>query len=167
MPVSLGSWGFKSPLAHHVYATYPRRRRRRGALLALVLVSIVAVVLIAAGSLRSDTRALVAYLEEARAVALEHADQSSDFKDQVFTNLQTLDRDRLMTLMTKMTETAGSASVRLESIEVPPAGAGAAAALSLAASSWETGLAGFEGALLEVVDNPDSAVAVGQLAGCL
>ena len=167
VPVSLGSWGFKSPLAHHVYPRYPKRRRRRGALLALVLVSIVAVVLIAASSLRSDTRALVAYLEEARAVALEHSDQSGDFKDQVISNLQALDRDRLATLMTQMVETAGSSSTRLGSVEVPPAAAAAAAALSLAATSWETGLAGFEEALLEVVDNPDSAVTIGNLADLL
>jgi len=150
-----------------VYPTYPRRRRRRGALLALVLVSIVAVVLIAAGNLRSDTRALVAYLEEARAAALEHSEGSVDFKDQVISGLQALNRDRLMTLMTQVVETAGAVTTRLASIEVPPAAAGAAAALSLAATSWETGLTGFAGALLEVVDDPDNAVTVGKLADVL
>jgi len=150
-----------------VYPTYPKRRRRRGALLALVLVSIVAVVFIAAGSLRSDTRALVAYLEEARSVALEHGDGSVDFKDNVISNLQSLDRDRLMTLMTHLVETAGAANTRLDSIEVPPAAAGAAAALSLAISSWETGLTEFEPTLLEVVDTPESVVTIGKLADVL
>ena len=167
MPVSFGSWGFKSPLAHPVYPTYPVRRRRRGALLALVLMSIVAVVLIAAGSLRSDTRALVAYLGEARSVALEHGDRSVDFADQVISDLPSLDRDRLMTLMAQMVETAGAVTTRLDSIETPPAAAEAAAALSLAATSWETGLSEFEGALLEVVDDPDRAVAMSKLADVL
>ncbi len=167
MPVSLGSWGFKSPLAHQVYSTYPRRRRRRGALLALVLVSIVAVVLIAAGSLRSDTRATVAYLEAARSVALEHADLSVEFQEQVILELQSLDRDRLMTLMTQIVETARNASALLETVEVPAAAAGTDAALTLALTSWEAGLSGFEGALLAVVDNPGSVVAIGDLADVL
>jgi hypothetical protein len=136
-------------------------------LLALVLVSVIAVVFIAAGSLRSDTRVLVAYLEEARAVALEHSDQSADFKDQVISGLPNLNRDRLMTLMTRMVETAGNASTRLESVEVPVSVAEADASLSLAVASWETGLTGFEDALLEVVDNPDNAVAIGNLADIL
>lgn len=150
-----------------MYPTYPRRRRRRGALLALVLVSVIAVVLIAAGSLRSETRALVAYLEEARAVALEHNDQSVDFKEQVISGLQNFDRDRLATLMTQMIETAGNTVMRIESAEVPTNAAGADAAMSLALVSWEAGLTGFEAALLEVVDDPESAVAIGNLADVL
>ena len=165
--MSSGSWGFKSPLAHHVYPTYPRRRRRRGALLVLVLVSVIAVVVIAAGNLRSDTRALVAYLEEARSSALEHSDGSTDFKDQVIAGLQTLDRDRLTTLMTQMVETAAAVTNRLSEIEVPPAAAGSAAAFSLATTSWEVGLLAFEAALLEVVENPEDAVAMGSLADVL
>jgi len=150
-----------------VYPTYPRNRRRRGALLALVLVSIVAVVLITAGNLRSDTRALVAYLEEARAVALEHSDQSVEFKGQVISGLQILDRDQLMTLMTQIVEAASSATTRLGLVEAPPSAAGADAALSLAATSWENGLTSFEDALLEVVDTPASLVAIGNLADVL
>ena len=167
VPVSSGSWGFKSPLAHHVYPSYPNRRRRRGALFVLVLVSIIAVVVVAAGSLRSDTRALVAYLEEARSSALEHSDQSIDFKDQVIAGLQTLDRDRLTTLISQMLEAAAMVTTRLDAIEVPPAAAGADAALTLATSSWESGLMGFEGALLAVVDDPENAVVVGKLADVL
>ena len=150
-----------------MYPTYPRRRRRRGALLVLVLVSVIAVVLIAAGSLRSDTRALVAYLEEARTAALEHSDQSVEFKERLISGLQTLDRDRLATLMTQMVESAGNASTRLGAIEIPPTAAPADAALSLAFTSWETGLTGFEEALLGVVDDPDNAVAIGTLADVL
>ena len=133
----------------------------------LVLVSIVAVVIIAAGSLRSDTRALVAYLEEARSVALDHSERSIDFKTQVISGLQDLDRDRLKTLMTQMVETSTSVTARLDSVEVPPAAAGSAAALSLAASSWETALSEFEAALLEAVDDPENVVAIGQLADVL
>ncbi len=165
--MSSGSWGFKSPLAHHVYPTYPNRRRRRGALLVLVLVSIVAVVIVAAGSLRSDTRALVAYLEEARSSALDHSERSIDFTNQVISGLQNLDRDRLATLMTQMVETATAVTARLDSIEVPPAAAGSAAALTLATSSWETGLTEFEGALLDAVDDPENGVVVGRLAEVL
>ena len=167
VPVSLGSWGFKSPLAHHVYPSYPNRRRRRGALFVLVLVSIVAVVVVAAGSLRSDTRALVAYLEEARSSALEHSDLSIDFQDQVIAGLQALDRDRLTTLIAQMVEAAEVASAGLDSIEVPSAAAGADAALGLATTSWETGLMGFEGALLAAVDDPEDKVAIGGLADVL
>jgi len=150
-----------------VYPTYPRRRRRRGALLVLVLVSVVAVVLIAAGNLRSDTRALVAYLEAARTVAIDHSDQSVDFKEQVLTDLQDLDRDRLSTLMTVMVETAGAATVSLGAVEVPAAAAGADAALTLAVESWDTGLVRFEEALLAVVDEPDNVVLIGDLADVL
>jgi hypothetical protein len=135
--------------------------------LALVLVSVIAVVFIAAGSLRSDTRALVAYLEEAREVALEHSDQSVEFKDRVISGLQTLDRDRLNTLMTQMIETANSSSTRLDSVGVPPDAARAAAALSLAVTSWQTGLTDFEEALLNVIPDPGGAVPIGSLADVL
>ncbi len=150
-----------------MYPTYPRRRRRRGALLALVLVSVIAVVLIAASSLRSETRALVAYLEEARTVALEHHEHSIEFKDHVISGLQNFDRDRLTTLMTQMIETARNTVIQNESTEVPTSAAGADAAMSLALVSWEAGLSGFEAALLEVVDDPESAVAIGNLADIL
>jgi uncharacterized tellurite resistance protein B-like protein len=133
----------------------------------LVLVSIVAVVIVAAGSLRSDTRALVAYLEEARSSALDHSERSIDFKNQVISGLQSLDRDRLATLMTQMVETAASVTGRLDSIEVPPVAAPSAAALTLATSSWEAALTEFEGALLDAVDDPENAVVVGRLADVL
>jgi hypothetical protein len=133
----------------------------------LVLVSIVAVVVVAAGSLRSDTRVLVAYLEEARSSALEHGDQSIDFKEQVIAGLQALDRDRLTTLINQMVEAAAGVTTRLSEIEVPPAAARADAALTLATASWEVGLMGFEGALLAVVDDPENAVAIGGLADVL
>ncbi len=165
--MSSGSWGFKSPLAHHVYPTYPKRRRRRGALFVLVLVSVVAVVIIAAGNLRSDTRALVAYLEEARSSSLEHSERSEEFKDQVISGLQTLNRDRLTTLMTQMVETAAAVTTRLDSFEIPPVAARSAAALALATSSWEAGLTSFEATLLDVVDDPDNAVAMSALADVL
>ncbi|MGZ5383710.1 MAG: hypothetical protein ACXWH0_06985 [Acidimicrobiia bacterium] len=132
-----------------------------------MLVSIVAVVVVAAGSLRSDTRVLVAYLEEARSSALEHGDQSSDFKEQVIAGLQALDRDRLTTLINQMVEAAAGVTTRLSEIEVPPAAARADAALTLATTSWEVGLMGFEGALLAVVDDPENAVAIGGLADVL
>jgi hypothetical protein len=133
----------------------------------LVLASVVAVVLIAAGSLRSDTRALVAYLEEARSVAMDHAGQSTDFKEQVISGLQTLNRDRLTTLMTQLVETGDAAAARLEVVEAPPAAAPAAASLSLAVDSWRSGLDGFEEALLAVIDEPGNVIAVGVLADVL
>jgi Sec-independent protein translocase protein TatA len=136
-------------------------------LLVLVLVSVVAVVIIAAGNLRSDTRALVAYLEEARTSAIEHSAESADFKEQVIAGMQTLDRDRLTTLMTQMAEAAAGVTNRLSEIEVPPAAAAPAAAFSLATASWEAGLSSFEDALLEVIDNPADAVAIGGLADVL
>ncbi|MGZ8755424.1 MAG: hypothetical protein ACXW15_09585 [Acidimicrobiia bacterium] len=132
-----------------------------------MLVSIVAVVVVAAGSLRSDTRVLVAYLEEARSSALEHGDQSIDFKEQVIAGLQALDRDRLTTLINQMVEAAAGVTTRLSEIEVPPAAARADAAFTLATTSWEVGLMGFEGALLAVVDDPENAVAIGGLADVL
>ena len=150
-----------------MYPTYPRRKRRRGALLALVIASVIAVVFIAAGSLRSDTRALVAYLEEARSVAMDHSDQSVDFRELVIAGLQDLDRDRLKTLLTQMIETSAAGSARLDGMEVPPTAAPASAALSIAVGSWESGLTGFEEALLAVVDDPDNVVAVGGLADVL
>lgn len=132
-----------------------------------MLVSVIAVVFIAAGSLRSDTRALVAYLEEARSVAMDHNDQSVDFKERVISGLQTLDRDRLATLMSQIIETSVAGSSRMDGTEVPAAGAPAAAAFSLAVESWKSGLVGFEEALLAVVDDPDNVVAVGALADVL
>ena len=88
----------------------------------LVLVSVIAVVLIAAGSLRSDTRALVAYLEEARTAAFctmvtfewfvafnARSDEHTVFKLGLFTN-----RAMLFAL-------GGAVALQLIVVYVPPA----------------------------------------------
>lgn len=164
--MGFGPWGFKSPLAHYVYPSRSNRRRRR-AFIALLLVSIVALVLIAAGSLRSDTRVLVAYFDQARLAAAEHGQLAADFREQILGAVAGLDRERLRTLTTQMSESSQRVAAEVAATEVPAAGAPAAAALSLALVSWQGGLAGFEERLLAAVDDPTDVVAVGELASTL
>ncbi len=161
-----GPWGFKSPLAHYVYPHFNRRRRRR-AFVALLVVSILAAILIAAGSLRSETRLLVAYFDQARIAAAEHAELAADFRQQIIEGIGDLDRNRLMTLMAQMVETSDRMAAEVEGTEVPAAAARPAASLTLALASWKDGLGAFEEQLLAVVDDPGSLVAIGDLASVL
>ena len=153
MPVSFGSWGFKSPLAHAVSYIYsPPRRRRRGVwLLAVLSVAVVVVVLVT--SLRSERRVLAAYIDIAQTSASASASAAEEFSD-LTTLLAVVDRQEFITTMAGIRGAAGAAAALLDAAEVPADALDAHARLTLAHSSWLQGLELVEGSALAAADDP-------------
>ncbi len=153
MPVSFGSWGFKSPLAHAVSYIYsPPRRRRRGIwLLALLSVIVLAVVLV--GSLRSERRVLAGYIDTVQQSAAAVAASAVEFVD-LTDRLAAVDRQEFITTMARIRANSGAAGTLLESVEVPSDALAAHARMQLAHSSWSLGLDLVEGAALAAADDP-------------
>jgi hypothetical protein len=155
VPVSSRSWGFKSPLAHDVFATTtPGRRGRRRTAVILVIITVLALVFLEAGRQRSDTRASIAYLVAADSTVSGYRDISRQFQGQILTKLATAQREDVQTLMDQYVEDAVTKAAPLRAMDVPATVAVAAAPLSLAVTSWEHGLQTFTDGLFGVVDHP-------------
>ena len=118
VPVSFGSWGFKSPLAHAVSYIYsPPRRRRRGVwLLAVLSVAVLIVVLVT--SLRSERRVLAGYIDTVQESAAAAASSATEFVD-LTDRLGEVDRQEFITTMARIRTTTGEAGTLLESADVP------------------------------------------------
>lgn len=116
-----------------------------------------------AGSLRTETREVVAYLDEAHIVVDDARQQSDAYQALMVNDLAVLERaefDVLMqTIETKITEDRA----RMEPIMVPDSAVAAADMLELALESWQRGLDGVQRAILAVVDSPDGIEPVDQL----
>lgn len=167
VPVSLRSWGFKSPLAHDVFPnTAPRRRGRRRTAVVLIFVTLVAVILLATGELRNDTRTSIAYLVKANDAVASYRDLSQRFDGQVLMRLPLAQREDVALLMDQYAKAAESSAEGVRSLEPPASVAGAAAALDIALDSWQQGLQTFAASLFAVVDVGDEA-SVDQLGASL
>jgi len=153
VPVSFGSWGFKSPLAHAVSYIYsPPRRRRRGVwLLAVLSLAVLVVVLVT--SFRSDRRVLAGYIDSVQESAATAASSAEEFGD-LAGRIGTVDRQEFITTMSRIRSTAASAASLLEDVEVPGEAMPADARIQLAHSSWSLGLDIVEGAVLAAADDP-------------
>ena len=139
MPVSFGSWGFKSPLAHAVSYMYsPPRRRRRGVwLLAVLSMAVLVVVLVT--SFRSDRRVLAGYIDKVQESAASASSSAAEFAD-LTDRLAAVDRQEFITTMARIRSTAATAESLLEGVDVPGDAMAAHARLQLAHSSWSLGL---------------------------
>lgn len=168
VPVSLRSWGFKSPLAHDVFPnTAQRRRGRRRTAVILSIVTAVVLVFLAAGRLRSDTRASIAYLVEANATVTGYRDLAQRFQGQILTRLAVAQREDIQLLMDQYVADAAGEAAGLRRMSEPASIAAAAAALDLALTSWEEGLQSFTQGLFAVVDQPDTETSVEELSMAL
>ncbi len=158
MPVSFGSWGFKSPLAHAVSYMFSRPRRRRRGLWLLAAVSVAVVVIVLVTSLRSERRVLAGYLDTARQSAAAAASSSTEFLE-ITDRLESIDRQEFITAMARIRATAGGAGTLIDSAEVPGDALDANARLQLAHSTWLVGLELLEGATLAAADDPSDEIA--------
>lgn len=130
------------------------RRRRRG-LWAAAALTLGALVFLAAGTVRSDTRALASYLDTARSIADREARLASTFRDMV-TRLDQLERTALLAGLVDLEETSDQAVADLAATQGPPGAAEAHGLLLVALGSWRDALVAFDEALLLVVDEPDN-----------
>jgi hypothetical protein len=130
------------------------RRRRRGLWAAAVL-TLGGLVFLAAGTLRSDTRALASYLDTTRSIADRESRLASVFQDMV-TRLDQLERTALLAGLVDLEETSDQAVADLAATRGPPGAAEAHGLLLVALGSWRDALVAFDEALLLVVDEPDN-----------
>ncbi len=154
MPVSFGSWGFKSPLAHAVAFSYSQPRRRRRGVWLLALLSVVVVVVVLVTSFRSDRRVLANYLDAAHQAASSASSTAVDL-EALLARLSTVDRQEFITTLAGLRTTMSDVNAIIEAAEVPAQGSDAQARLRLAGQSWLRGLDLIEGGLLDAADRPD------------
>jgi len=144
-----------------------RSRRRRPGLWILLGLAVIVGLSVLAGNLVTETRGLVAYLDEAHIVVDDARQQADAYEALMVNELAVLERSEFDVLMQTI-ETAISDDIeRLEPLEVPDAAVAAADMLDLAMASWESGLDGVQRAILDVVDDPDGIEPVDQLGTAL
>ncbi|HEY5578624.1 MAG TPA: hypothetical protein VIL12_02915 [Acidimicrobiia bacterium] len=124
----------------------------------MVLMGLAVVLTVAAVSIRSDTRALVAFFDTANRVATAQANRAGVFQSLVREDLDTVDREKLMTLVEELREGVRDGAAEVAATEPPGVGLGARDVLVLALESWDEGLGAFHLALLDAVDQPQSPV---------
>ncbi len=147
-------WGFESPLAHIVFSDSYRGRRRGLKWTLPVLITVFALAFIVSGGLRSETRAVVAYLDAAAMVAQDQLAQASSFQRLLLRDLDNIERDRLLRLLSAMQESLSLAEEDMAEVELPRSATRAGTALSLALETWQDALGRFQEAALGVVDEP-------------
>ena len=132
------------------------RRKRRKRFWIAAIVTLVAVILLAAVTLRSETRDLVGFFDTSRRVSEAQAVRAEVFQELLREDLGAVDRESFMNIVGQLQEGMDEAEAELVATDPPPAALGAYTTLQLAISSWSDGLGQFEPALLGVVDEPQS-----------
>ncbi|NIA24024.1 MAG: hypothetical protein GWP04_00490 [Gammaproteobacteria bacterium] len=127
----------------------------------------VVLVFLAAGRLRNDTRASIAYLVEANAAVTGYRDLAQRFQGQILLRLPVAQREDIELLMDQYVADAASEAAGLHEMSQPASTAAAAAALDLALTSWEEGLQSFTQGLFAVVDYPNAEASVEELSTAL
>jgi hypothetical protein len=120
-----------------------------------------------AGNLRTETREVVAYLDEAHIVADDARQQSDAYQALMVNDLAVLDRAEFDVLMQTIETAIVNDKARLEPIMIPDSAVAAGDMLDLALDSWQKGLDGVQRSILAVVDDPDGIEPVDQLSTAL
>lgn len=149
-----------------MFHTRQRRRRRTGWWIAGVVVLIVGMAWLT-GSLRTETRELVAFFDEARILTDDAAQQADAYRELLRAQLTNLDRDQFEVLVENIESSIGEGAAQLEALTVPDSAAPSAEMLSLAFASWASGLDGVQRSVLGIADDPSSTGAVDSLNSAL
>ncbi len=166
MPVSISSWGFKSPLAHAMFPDRSRRRRRWRLVIPAV-VTVIALLFWAAGNFQSDTLASTAFHDAARDLGTTQALNAESF-NQLVTSPVSLDRDRYIAQLDQIQASVAESLVSLPAEEeLSPQTRGTLRLAIRMLESWQRGLEKYEEATLAVVDQPANTVAVAELGDAL
>lgn len=151
------------------YSSYRPRGRRRAVWwwsLAVVLTAAAVTALLVNGQ-RTETRRLTAFFDGSRTLALE-ADQAAEgFSRLISTELRTVRRDDFVVLMDRLASQMFLQAAGLDEMEAPDSAAAVREMLDLAFDSWQTGLAEFQIAIIEVADQPTSTAPVERLGGAV
>ncbi len=118
------------------------------------MITVFALAFLVSGGLRSETRAVVAYLDAAAMVAQGQVAQASSFQRLLLRDLDTIERDRLLRLTGAMQESLSLAEEDMAEVEMPRSATRAGTSLSLALETWQDALGRFQEAVLGVVDEP-------------
>jgi hypothetical protein len=138
----------------------PPDRRRRRIPWWLIPVGVVVGLSVLAGTLRSETREVVAYLDAARDVMVDQAAAATSFEELVRVEFSSIERADFETYFQQTQANLSDARSALEEIEVPDSAAIIDELLRLALDAWERGLDTFAAGVLEAADEPDSPGAV-------
>ncbi len=151
------------------YSSYRPRGRRRAVwwwLLAVVLTAVAATALLVNGQ-RTETRRLTAFFDGSRTLALEADQAARGFSRLISTELRTVRRDDFVVLMDRLASQMALHAAGLDGMESPDSAAAVREMLDLAFDSWQTGLAEFQIAIIEVADQPTSTAPVERLGGAI
>lgn len=143
-----------------------RRRRRYGWWLLLLAVAFVTLALLT-GGIRTETRALTAFFDESRTLALESDQIAADFRSLIREDLDTTTREDFDVLMDRLELLMLENSAQLATVDRPDSAFASGELLSLAFDSWATGLADFRGSVIAVTDDPAGMAPVDNLAAAI
>ena len=137
----------------------PASRRRR---LPWWLIPVAAVVGLAilAGTLRSETREVVAYLDQSRVLLVDQAPLADAFEALLRVDLRTIQREDFDTLLDQTELGLREAREQLETADVPDTAVVIDELLRLSLESWETGVDSFSKGVLSAADLPTSQAPV-------
>ena len=138
----------------------PPQRRRRRIPWWLIPVGVIVGLAVLAGTLRSETRETVAYLDAAREVMVDQAAAAASFEDLVRVEFSQIDRTDFDAYFQQTRTNLRDATTALEGVEVPESAAVVDELLRLALDSWEGGVDAFARGVLDAADDPNSPGAV-------
>jgi len=138
----------------------PPARRRRRLPWWLLPITVVIGLAILAGSLRSETREVVAYLDDARPLLEDQSARATAFENLIRVDFVSIEREDFDTLLTQTEADLRAAREQLESREVPGDVVIMDEFLRLALESWELGLDTFATGVLAAADEPTSQIPV-------
>ncbi len=113
-----------------------------------------------AGTLRSETRDVVAYIDTTQSLLIEQAAMADAFEQLIRIEFSTVERQDFDTILARTQSGLRDARGRLADIEVPDPVVVPNELLNLALESWETGLDRFSTGVLDAADDPTSPAPV-------
>jgi hypothetical protein len=140
----------------------PLRRRRRVPWWVLPVIIVIGLALLA-GTLRSETREVVLYIDTAQPLMVEQAAIAESFESLVRRDLATIEREDFSTLISRAETSLRDANAELEALDPPDSAAVADELLRLALTSWESGMNDFGLGILEAADEPTSPMPLDRL----
>ncbi len=138
----------------------PRYRKRRGRLYALIAVTLLTAIALVFTNLRSDRADLREFVDLAKVSTLEQEALAADFRDFLNFEIQGADRDRISTLFGGIETSIQNSLVDLAEVAVPASGANSEALFNEALEAWLAGSSALEAGLLAAADDAFSPIPI-------
>lgn len=130
----------------------------------LIPIAVIIGLAVLAGTLRSETRELVAYFDTVGPLLEGQEAMSDTFGALVREDFQTIEREDFATLVGAMETDIRSAQAELDAFPTPDRAVAANALLLEALDAWISGLEAFETGVLAAADDPISPLPIDQLS---